>query len=37
MDSNNLRVPYGLAVHDHEEEDAVLEVIKIIKLSWGKR
>ena len=22
------RVPYGLAVHDHEEEEAVLEVIK---------
>jgi len=30
MDTNldNLRVPYGLAVHDHEEENAVLEVIK---------
>jgi len=37
MDSNNLRVPYGLAVHDHEEEDAVLEVIKNHKTIMGEK
>ena len=37
MDSNNLRVPYGLAVHDHEEEDAVLEVIKNHKTILGEK
>ena len=26
--TNTERVPYGLAVHDHEEENAVLEVIR---------
>ena len=34
--SDNLRVPYGLAVHDHEEENAVLEVIKNHKTIMGK-
>ena len=37
MDSNNLRVPYGLAVHDHEEENAVLEVIKNHKTIMGEK
>ena len=37
MDSKNLRVPYGLAVHDHEEEDAVLEVIKNHKTIMGEK
>ena len=36
MNSDNLRVPYGLAVHDHEEENAVLEVIKNHKTIMGK-
>ena len=35
--SDNLRVPYGLAVHDHEEENAVLEVIKNHKTIMGKK
>ena len=30
------RVPYGLAVHDHEEEEAVLEVIKNHKTIMGE-
>ncbi len=30
------RVPYGLAVHDHEEEKAVLEVIKNHKTIMGE-
>ena len=29
------RVPYGLAVHDSEEEEAVLEVIKNHKTIMG--
>ena len=39
MDTNsdNLRVPYGLAVHDHEEENAVLEVIKNHKTIMGEK
>ena len=35
-DLDNLRVPYGLAVHDHEEENAVLEVIKNHKTIMGE-
>ena len=35
--SDNLRVPYGLAVHDHEEENAVLEVIKNHKTIMGEK
>ena len=31
------RVPYGLAVHDHEEENAVLEVIKNHKTIMGEK
>ena len=31
------RVPYGLAVHDHEEENAVLEVIKSHKTIMGEK
>ena len=31
------RVPYGLAVHDHEEEEAVLEVIKNHKTIMGEK
>ena len=27
--TDELRVPYGMAVHDTEEENAVLEIIKI--------
>ena len=35
-ESNNVdRVPYGLAVHDSEEEEAVLEVIKNHKTIMG--
>ena len=34
---DNLRVPYGLAVHDHEEENAVLEVIKNHKTIMGEK
>ena len=30
-----LRVPYGLAVHDTEEEEAVLDVIKNHKTIMG--
>ena len=39
MDTNSdgLRVPYGLAVHDHEEENAVLEVIKNHKTIMGEK
>ena len=33
--SNVDRVPYGLAVHDSEEEEAVLEVIKNHKTIMG--
>ena len=36
-DLDNLRVPYGLAVHDHEEENAVLEVIKNHKTIMGEK
>lgn len=37
-DSNNsLRVPYGLAVHDEEEENAVLEVIRNHKTIMGDK
>ncbi len=31
------RVPYGLAVHDHEEENAVLEVIRNHKTIMGEK
>ena len=31
------RVPYGLAVHDEEEENAVLDVIKNRQTIMGKR
>jgi len=31
------RIPYGLAVHDHEEENAVLEVIKSHKTIMGEK
>ena len=34
---DNLRVPYGLAVHDHEEENAVLEVIKNHNTIMGEK
>jgi len=34
---DNLRVPYGLAVHDHEEENAVLDVIKNHKTIIGEK
>ena len=34
---DDLRIPYGLAVHDHEEEDAVLEVIKNHKTIMGEK
>ena len=37
MDSDNLRVPYGLAVHDHEEEEAVIGVIKNHKTIMGEK
>lgn len=33
---DDLRVPYGLAVHDHEEENAVLEVIRNHNTIMGK-
>ena len=36
-DLDDLRVPYGLAVHDHEEENAVLEVIKNHKTIMGEK
>ena len=31
------RIPYGLAVHDEEEENAVLEVIRNNQTIMGKR
>ena len=31
------RVPYGLAVHDHEEENAVLEIIRNHKTIMGEK
>ena len=31
------RVPYGLAVHDKEEEEAVLEVIRNHQTIMGER
>ena len=34
---DDLRVPYGLAVHDHEEENAVLEVIRNHKTIMGEK
>ena len=34
---DNLHVPYGLAVHDHEEENAVLDVIKNHKTIIGEK
>ena len=37
MNSDNLRGPYGLAVHDHEEENAVLEVIKNHNTIMGEK
>ena len=35
--TNTERVPYGLAVHDHEEENAVLEVIRNHKTIMGEK
>ncbi|SVB89724.1 uncharacterized protein METZ01_LOCUS242578, partial [marine metagenome] len=37
VDSDTERVPYGLPVHDHEEENAVLEVIKSHKTIMGEK
>ncbi len=37
MKKNTERVPYGLPVHDHEEENAVLEVIKSHKTIMGEK
>ncbi len=37
MNSKIERIPYGLAVHDHEEENAVLEVIKNHKTIMGEK
>ena len=37
MNSEIERVPYGLPVHDHEEENAVLEVIKSHKTIMGEK
>ena len=37
MNSDVGRVPYGLPVHDHEEENAVLEVIKSHKTMMGEK
>ena len=34
---DELRVPYGLAVHDEEEENAVLEIIKNKKTIMGEK
>jgi len=34
---DGLRVPYGLAVHDEEEENAVLEIIKNKKTIMGEK
>tara|TARA_B110000014_G_scaffold229940_1_gene191119 strand:- start:323 stop:1528 length:1206 start_codon:yes stop_codon:yes gene_type:complete len=36
-DMNELRVPYGMAVHDIEEENAVLEIIKNKKTIMGDK
>ena len=36
-DMNELRVPYGMAVHDIEEENAVLEIIKNKKTIMGEK
>ena len=36
-DENELRVPYGMAVHDIEEENAVLEVIKNHRTIMGDK
>ena len=37
MNSEIERVTYGLPVHDHEEENAVLEVIKSHKTIMGEK
>ena len=37
MNLDTKRVPYGLPVHDHEEENAVLEVIKSHKTIMGEK
>ena len=37
MNLDTDRVPYGLPVHDHEEENAVLEVIKSHKTIMGEK
>ena len=37
VNSGAERVPYGLPVHDHEEENAVLEVIKSHKTIMGEK
>ena len=36
-DNTELRVPYGMAVHDKEEENAVLEIIKNNKTIMGDK
>ena len=35
--TDELRVPYGMAVHDTEEENAVLEIIKNKKTIMGDK
>jgi dTDP-4-amino-4,6-dideoxygalactose transaminase len=35
--NDKLRVPYGMAVHDTEEENAVLEIIKNKKTIMGDK
>ena len=37
MTTNTERVPYGLAVHDHEEENAVMEIIRNHKTIMGEK
>ena len=36
-DFEGMRVPYGLAVHDKEEEEAVLEIIRKRKTKWVRK
>ena len=37
-DAKNMnRIPYGLAVHDKEEEEAVLDVLRNHKTIMGKK
>jgi len=37
VNTDTERVPYGLAVHDHEEENAVLEIIRNHKTIMGEK